>query len=38
VSAPSPHPIRRQLALALSVIVWAGFAVIPVAVYAGVIR
>jgi succinate dehydrogenase / fumarate reductase cytochrome b subunit len=38
VSAPSPHPIRRQLALALSVIVWAGFAVIPLAVYGGVIR
>jgi succinate dehydrogenase / fumarate reductase cytochrome b subunit len=38
VSAPSPHPIRRQLALALSVIVWAGFTVIPLAVYAGVIR
>lgn len=38
VSQPSPHPIRRQLALALSVLVWAGFAVIPVAVYAGVIR
>jgi succinate dehydrogenase / fumarate reductase, cytochrome b subunit len=38
VSAPSPHPIRRQLALVLSVIVWAGFTVIPLAVYAGVIR
>jgi succinate dehydrogenase / fumarate reductase cytochrome b subunit len=38
VSAPSPHPIRRQAALALSLIVWAGFAVIPLAVYAGVIR
>jgi succinate dehydrogenase / fumarate reductase, cytochrome b subunit len=38
VSAPSPHPIRRQLALALSVIVWAGFTAIPLAVYAGVIR
>jgi succinate dehydrogenase / fumarate reductase, cytochrome b subunit len=38
VSAPSPHPIRRQLALALSVIVWAGFAAIPLAVYAGVVR
>jgi succinate dehydrogenase / fumarate reductase cytochrome b subunit len=38
LSGPSPHPLRRQLALVLSVIVWAGFAVIPVAVYAGVIR
>jgi len=38
LSAPSPHPLRRQLALVLAVIVWAGFAVIPVAVYAGVIR
>lgn len=38
VSAPSPRPLRRQLALALSVIVWAGFTVIPLAVYAGVIR
>jgi succinate dehydrogenase / fumarate reductase cytochrome b subunit len=38
VSEPSPHPIRRQLSLALSVLVWAGFAAIPIAVYAGVIR
>ncbi len=38
LSAPSPRPIRRQLALALSLIVWAGFAAIPIAVYAGVIR
>jgi succinate dehydrogenase / fumarate reductase cytochrome b subunit len=38
VSAPSPHPLRRQLALALSVIVWAGFTVIPIAVYAGALR
>jgi succinate dehydrogenase / fumarate reductase cytochrome b subunit len=36
VSAPSPRPLRRQLALALAVLVWAGFAVIPIAVYAGV--
>jgi succinate dehydrogenase / fumarate reductase cytochrome b subunit len=38
LSAPSPRPLRRQLALALALIVWAGFAVIPIAVYAGVIR
>jgi succinate dehydrogenase / fumarate reductase cytochrome b subunit len=38
LSAPSPHPIRRQLALALSIIVWAGFTVIPIAVYAGAIQ
>ena len=38
LSAPSPRPIRRQLALVLSVFVWVGFAAIPVAVYAGVIR
>jgi succinate dehydrogenase / fumarate reductase cytochrome b subunit len=38
MSAPSPHPLRRQLALALSLIVWAGFTIIPLAVYAGMIR
>jgi succinate dehydrogenase / fumarate reductase cytochrome b subunit len=38
LSEPSPHPIRRQLALALSVLVWAGFTVIPIAVYLGMIR
>jgi succinate dehydrogenase cytochrome b subunit len=38
VSSPSPQPLRRQLALVLSVMVWAGFTVIPLAVYAGVIR
>jgi succinate dehydrogenase / fumarate reductase cytochrome b subunit len=37
MSAPSPRPLRRQLALALAVLVWAGFAVIPVAVYAGMV-
>jgi succinate dehydrogenase / fumarate reductase, cytochrome b subunit len=38
VSTASPHPLRRQLALALAVIVWAGFTVIPIAVYAGALR
>jgi succinate dehydrogenase / fumarate reductase, cytochrome b subunit len=38
LSPASPRPLRRQLALALSVIVWAGFTAIPIAVYTGVIR
>ncbi len=38
VSQASPYPLRRQLALALSVIVWAGFTIIPLAAYAGIIR
>jgi succinate dehydrogenase / fumarate reductase cytochrome b subunit len=38
VSSPSPHPLRRQLALVLGGLVWAGFAVIPLAVYAGMLR
>jgi succinate dehydrogenase / fumarate reductase, cytochrome b subunit len=37
VSSPSPRPMRRQLALALSVLVWVGFAVIPIAVYTGML-
>ena len=37
LSEPSPHPIRRQLALALSVLMWAGFTVIPIAAYLGMI-
>jgi succinate dehydrogenase / fumarate reductase cytochrome b subunit len=38
VSAPSPHPLRRQLGLVLSGLIWAGFTVIPLAVYAGMVR
>ena len=37
LSEPSPHPIRRQLALALSVLMWVGFTVIPIAAYLGMI-
>jgi succinate dehydrogenase / fumarate reductase cytochrome b subunit len=37
VSPPSPRPLRRQLALALALIIWAGFAVIPLAMYAGMV-
>lgn len=38
VSRPSPHPARRGLALGLALLVWLGFTVIPIAVYAGAAR
>jgi succinate dehydrogenase / fumarate reductase, cytochrome b subunit len=38
VSAPSPYPLRRTVALVLAVLIWLGFSVIPIAVYAGVVR
>ena len=38
VSPPSPGPLRRTVALVLALLVWLGFSVIPIAVYAGVVR
>lgn len=38
VAAPSPQPLRRSLALVLALLIWLGFSVIPIAVYAGVVR
>ena len=38
VSPPSPQPLRRQIALVLALLIWLGFTVIPIAVYAGVVR
>jgi succinate dehydrogenase cytochrome b subunit len=38
LSSPSPHPLRRSLALVLALLIWLGFSVIPIAVYAGVVR
>jgi succinate dehydrogenase / fumarate reductase cytochrome b subunit len=37
-SPPSPNPLRRTVAMVLALVIWLGFTVIPVAVYAGVIR
>jgi succinate dehydrogenase / fumarate reductase cytochrome b subunit len=34
---PSPHPLRRKLALAIAVVVWAGFTAVPVAVFLGLV-
>jgi succinate dehydrogenase / fumarate reductase, cytochrome b subunit len=38
MSPPSPNPIRRTVALVLALLIWLGFTVIPLAVYAGVVR
>jgi len=38
MSAPSPRPLRRTVALVLALTIWLGFTIIPIAVYAGVIR
>jgi succinate dehydrogenase / fumarate reductase cytochrome b subunit len=38
MSPPSPHPLRRTIALALALLIWLGFTAIPIAVYAGVVR
>ncbi|HET9464385.1 MAG TPA: succinate dehydrogenase cytochrome b subunit [Gemmatimonadales bacterium] len=38
VSSPSPRPLRRSAALILALLIWLGFSVIPLAVYAGVVR
>jgi succinate dehydrogenase / fumarate reductase cytochrome b subunit len=38
VSPPSPQPLRRGLAFILALLIWLGFSIIPIAVYAGVVR
>jgi succinate dehydrogenase / fumarate reductase cytochrome b subunit len=38
LSPPSPHPLRRTMALVLALLIWLGFSIIPIAVYAGVVR
>jgi succinate dehydrogenase / fumarate reductase, cytochrome b subunit len=35
---PSLHPMQRRIALAIAVIVWLGFTLVPVGVIAGIIR
>jgi succinate dehydrogenase cytochrome b subunit len=38
MSPPSPQPLRRTLALVLAILVWLGFTMIVLAVYAGLVR
>jgi succinate dehydrogenase / fumarate reductase cytochrome b subunit len=35
---PSAHPLKRRLALAVALVVWAGFTLVPLAVVAGILR
>ena len=35
---PSEHPLKRRIAMAVAVIVWAGFTLVPVGVVVGLIR
>ena len=35
---PSPHPLHRRIALLVAAIVWFGFTIVPLAVFAGVIH
>jgi len=38
VSPPSPRPLHRRISLAIAVLVWAAFTVVPVAVFSGLVR
>ena len=38
LNQPSPYPLRRPVALALAIIVWAGFTIVPIAIYFGWVR
>jgi succinate dehydrogenase / fumarate reductase cytochrome b subunit len=38
MSPPSPNPFRRTAAIILALLIWLGFTVIPLAVYARVVR
>ena len=38
VRQPSGNPLQRKVALAVAIFVWVGFTVVPVAVFAGLVR
>lgn len=38
VRQPSGNPLQRKVALAVAIFVWLGFTVVPVAVFAGLVR
>ena len=38
VAPPSPWPLRRKVSVFLAVIIWAGFTIVPLAVFFGLVR
>jgi succinate dehydrogenase / fumarate reductase cytochrome b subunit len=38
VAPPSPWPLRRKVAVVLALVIWAGFTIVPLAIYAGLVR
>lgn len=38
LNQPSPNPLRRPFALGVAIVVWAGFTIVPIAVYFGWVR
>src|SRR4051812_27209803 len=37
-AAPSPDPLKRRIAFAVAVVVWAGFTLVPLGVLTGILR
>jgi succinate dehydrogenase / fumarate reductase, cytochrome b subunit len=35
---PSPHPLKRRLALVVAIVVWLGFTLVPLGVLVGILR
>lgn len=38
VSPPSPQPLVKRISVAIAILVWAAFTVVPLAVFAGLVR
>lgn len=38
LNRPTPHPMRRPVALLLAALLWLGFTIIPIAAFVGVVR
>ena len=38
VSPPSPKPLHKRISVAIAILVWAAFTIVPVAVFTGLVR